>query len=78
MHERPVLVVSPRDDAAFRELAEQLVADGVAAADALEVALRMRYPKTVVRARDLAGERAVVWYVYREGRWTGQADTQGG
>lgn len=78
MRERPVLIASPRDDDAFRELAEQLVANGAAAAEALEVALRIRYPKAVVRARDLTGERVVVWYVYREGRWTRQADLHGG
>ena len=70
MRERPVLIASPRDDAAFREFAEKLVANGATAADALEVALRVRFPQAVVRARDLAGERALAWYVYRDGRWT--------
>jgi hypothetical protein len=78
MRERPVLIASPRDDDAFREFAEQLVANGTSAPEALEAALRMRYPKAVVRARDLAGERAVVWYVYRDGRWTRPALSQGG
>jgi hypothetical protein len=78
MRERPVLIASPRDDAAFRKFAEQLVANGVAAPATLESALRVRYPKALVRARDLAGERAVVWYVYRDGRWMRPADSQGG
>lgn len=78
MRERPLLIASPRDDAAFREFAEELVANGAAAAETLESALRVRYPKAVVRARDLEGERAVVWYVYRDGRWKGPTGTQGG
>jgi hypothetical protein len=77
MRERPVIIASPRDDDAFREFAERIVANGAAAAEALEVALRERYPKAVVRARDLAGERVVVWYVYRDGRWT-RPSAQGG
>ena len=78
MRERPVLIASPRDDDAFREFAEDLVVNGATAAEALEVALRERYPKAVVRARDLAGERVAVWYVYRDGRWTRPSDSQGG
>lgn len=78
MRERPVLIASPRDDAAFREFAEKLLGNGATAADALEVALRVRYPKAVVRARELAGERVLVWYVYRDGRWTRPSDSQGG
>lgn len=78
MRERPMLIASPRDDAAFREFAEQLVANGATAEDALEVALRDRYPNAVVRARDLAGERVLVWYVYRDGRWRGPSDPEGG
>jgi hypothetical protein len=31
----------------------------------------------VVRARDLAGERPVVWYVYRDGHWVGRDRNEG-
>ena len=78
MPERPVLIASPRDDAAFREFAEKLVANGAIEVEALEAALRVRYPRAVVRARDLAGERVLVWYVYRDGRWTRPSDPKGG
>lgn len=76
MRERPVLIASPGDDAAFRELAHEELENGAATAGALEVGLRARYPKAVVRPRDLTGERVVVWYVYREGRWTRSAASQ--
>jgi len=35
----------------------------------LQQALRTHHPRAVVHQRELEGERAVVWYVYREGRW---------
>lgn len=35
----------------------------------LEAILRSRYPTAVVRPRELEGERAEVWYVYRDGHW---------
>jgi hypothetical protein len=38
--------------------------------DQLQAHLRARYPEAVVHARELAGERILVWYVYRDGRWT--------
>ncbi len=78
MPDRPVLIPSPRDDHAFQEHAEQLVSNGVTAANALQTGLRKRYPKAVVRARDLAGEQAVIYYVYRDGHWTRSADPKGG
>ena len=64
---RPLLVVNPRSDAAFVALAEQLGADAENTVT-LEAQLRERYPRVVVRERDLHGE-APTWYVYREGRW---------
>ena len=36
----------------------------------LQAALRDRYPRAVVRSRDLSGETTSVWYVYRDGRWS--------
>jgi hypothetical protein len=65
---RPMLIVNPAADREFREFA----AAGLRPDDdpkALEARLRVRFPKAIVRARDLSGEQVVVWYVYREGRW---------
>jgi hypothetical protein len=69
MSDPPILVVSPQDDAAFRRLAEEALAAGADSPRALEAAIRERYPKVVVRARELTAEPGVMWYVYREGHW---------
>jgi hypothetical protein len=66
---RPTLVTNPRQDAAFLKAAEALVRDGIASPDALERALRLDYPGTRVRARDLSSEPRRMWYVYRDGHW---------
>ena len=63
------LVVNPRDDSPFVDLAERLVADGVRSPDELQDRLRREYPDTVVRARELDGEAFTIWYVYRDGHW---------
>ena len=65
---RPILVVNPRPDTAFVTLAEELVRAGAETPLALEKQLRARYPRAVVRERNLHGE-APTWYVYREGTW---------
>ena len=65
----PLLVVNPRADRAFVELANRLVNEGVDGPEALELSLRSRYPNAVVRERVLSDEQMVTWYVYREGRW---------
>ena len=31
--------------------------------------LRRRWPRALVRPRELAGEQAQIWYVYRDGHW---------
>jgi len=67
------LVVNPTYDAPFAGLAHELVAGGATDAADLELALRSTYPAVVVRARALSGERAVVLYVYRDGRWVNGA-----
>lgn len=67
---RPVLVVNPRTDASFvMFVREQL--DGLDDDDpmALQFRLRERHPAATVHARLLSSEPAIVWYVYREGRW---------
>jgi hypothetical protein len=66
--QRPTLVANPAADVAFRDRAETALQEGQSVAE-LQQILRRDYPRTVVRARDLAGERQVVWYVYREGHW---------
>lgn len=67
--QRPIVIPNPRLDAEFRYAIERELDDGVAEPAELERRLRLAYPKAVVRARDLAGERLEIWYVYREGRW---------
>jgi hypothetical protein len=66
---RRTLVLNPPDDDAFRRMALALVRDGAAEPVTLESALRRTYPDAVVRPRELAGESAEIWYVYRDGRW---------
>ena len=66
---RPTLIVNPVDDAAFFDVATLHVQDGATTTDELERRLRETYPRATVHARELAGESAIIWYVYREGRW---------
>lgn len=66
--ERPTLVTNPADDADFHDDAEAAL-DEVQGVSELQASLRRDYPSTVVRARDLAGERPIMWYVYRDGHW---------
>ncbi len=64
-------VINPRRDGDFVERVE---AEGPAAAtpQALESILRTDHPRAVVRPRQLEGERAEVWYVYRDGTWVSE------
>jgi hypothetical protein len=78
MTQRPVLIVNPRDDAVFRDLVEHCVDEGVKGMEALQAALRERYPLAVVHLREISSEQAVVWYVYRDGRWIGRCDAREG
>jgi hypothetical protein len=71
--QRPTLVTNPADDAAFRDEAEAALQEGQSTADLQDI-LRGSYPRVVVRARELAGERPVVWYVYRDGHWVARHD----
>jgi hypothetical protein len=75
----PTLLVNPPDDEQFAADARNGLAAGATTPDRLQGVLRARYPATVVRRRDLAGEQFVVWYVYRDGHWTaaGRLETQG-
>jgi hypothetical protein len=64
--QRPTLITNPA--IAFRDHAESALREGQSVAE-LQQILRGDYPRAIVRARDLAGERPVVWYVYRDGHW---------
>jgi hypothetical protein len=66
---RPALVLNPRSDDTFVNDAHALIGDGVESPDAMERALRARYPDAVVHERVLSGESSATWYVYREGSW---------
>jgi hypothetical protein len=66
---RPTLVLNPADDEEFRSAAEHLMESGFAEPALLEDCLRLRWPGALVRRRELAGERAEIWYVYRDGHW---------
>ena len=64
----PTLVLNPPDDRDFEAFVTSLFGTGQHPAQ-LEQSLRSRYPRAIVRPRDLAGEQIQVWYVYRDGHW---------
>jgi len=66
---RPTLVLNPPDDEDFRSSAQRLVEDDLREPSDLQALLRRRWPCALVRRRELAGERAQIWYVYRDGHW---------
>ena len=66
---RPQLVLNPTDDAEFSSLATTLVESGASTPSMLQDRLREQHPDAIVRPRELAGESARIWYVYRDGRW---------
>jgi hypothetical protein len=68
----PTLVLNPPDDAEFGQFADSLMVDGQVDPRALQVRLRQRFPQAIVRPRELAGEQAQIWYVYRDGHWVRQ------
>jgi hypothetical protein len=63
------LVLNPRSDADFVAFAEDLLALGVTTPGVFQDRLRSRYPRAVVRERELASEPFTIWYCYRDGRW---------
>jgi hypothetical protein len=73
----PTLVVSPSTDEIFAEYAELALERGVNSTTDLERRLRTAYPRAVVHARELSGEQIVIWYVYRDGHWTGRINGNG-
>lgn len=71
---RPTLVVNPVGDRAFRAFAEQQLDEGDQMIPAFQARLRAQYPGAVVRARELAAESRVIWYVYRDGHWVSSGE----
>lgn len=69
MMEPPTIVRNPVDDRQFEAAVTAAMANPVSSPIALQEALRRTYPDALVRPRELAGERGVVWYVYRDGHW---------
>ncbi len=67
------LSVSPAGDAEFGALAQRLAREAPDQAE-FERRLRDRYPAAVVRSRDLSGEPASTFYVYRDGHWSSDRD----
>ena len=74
---RPTLVLNPLDDGEFRSSAEQLVRNGIVEPTMLQDCLRQRWPRALVRPRELAGEQAEIWYVYRDGHWIRPGEGEG-
>ena len=64
----PTLFINPRRDAEFVDLVTTEAAAAASPED-LRARLSGRYPNVIVRQRSLEGERAEVWYVYRDGHW---------
>ena len=68
---RPTIVVNPRTDPAFAGFVQEQV-DAHARDDLLTLQGRLqeRYPALTIHLRMIANETTIVWYVYRDGRWT--------
>ena len=73
----PALHLNPSDDVAFTTVVTRLLARGLRDAGEFQSRLREAYPGALVRPRDLAHEPFVLWYVYRDGRWS-PPDVDGG
>ena len=70
MWAKPTIVRNPPNDLAFQRAIEDILDSEATDPEAVQERLRERYPRAVVRPRELDAERTPVWYVYREGRWT--------
>ena len=66
---QPVIVANPAGDTEFRAFIDASLPAAAGRAEDLQALLRRRYPQALVRPRELAAERTVVWYVYRDGHW---------
>ena len=69
--QRPLILANPAADRAFRDQVDRVLLGGPRRPSELEALLRVSYPKAVVRRRELTDEDLEIWYVYRDGRWTG-------
>ena len=63
------IVRNPANDRDFERAIDELVDSGLRDPGTFQERLRELYPRAIVRPRELAGESAPIWYVYREGRW---------
>jgi hypothetical protein len=75
---RPILILNPRSDEQFVKRVREIEDVALDHPDSLAARLRSWYPTVVVRPRELSSEPAVVWYVYRDGRWTSEGNRPGG
>jgi hypothetical protein len=66
------LICNPADDREFVSTATAL-ARRERNVRAFEANLRTHYPNAAVRDGTLSAEQAERWYVYRDGRWAGDA-----
>jgi hypothetical protein len=66
------IIRNPASDREFAHAVDEALVAGVTDPAALESRLRDRYPRVLVRARDLESEPALTWYVYREGHWVAE------
>jgi hypothetical protein len=73
----PLMILNPREDQSFVAFVEQLEAVGYPTPQAMQAALRERYPHGVVRRRELSAEATYVWYIYRDGHWVPPEETRG-
>jgi len=62
------MIVNPIGDPEFSTFANAQL-EAASTVGELQALLRVRYPNSIVRPRELSGERILVWYVYRDGRW---------
>lgn len=71
-----LLCFPPYDEVLARLAAERLQSLADRRPDALQASLRQTYPNATVRAREAIAslERAVAWYVYRDGRYSPFSD----
>ena len=69
MTPKPTIIRNPANDREFEGAIEAALAEGVRDPRDLEIRLRARYPRVLVRPRELDAESIPMWYVYREGRW---------
>jgi hypothetical protein len=68
---KPTVVRNPATDPDFDRAIDEMLDRGVTDPAVFEASLRDRFPRVIVRPRELAGEDRPIWYAYRDGHWTG-------